>query len=91
MSSWPYKDPNEELDYQFDWAARLETGETITSSTFIKESGSIVLGASNNVGALTTVWITGGTEGEVCIVVNRIITSAGRIYDETAKLRIRSR
>lgn len=92
MQSWPSKDPDEVLDYKFDWTARLVTGETISTSTFTKEANdTIVLGVTSIAAGVTTVWISGGTLGEVCGVTNRVVTSAGRTYDETAKLRIRSK
>jgi hypothetical protein len=92
MLSWDEpKDPDDVADYQFDWTPRLETGEAIITSTFSK-SGSIVLGSSGFDGPLTTVWISGGTDGEVCFVTNRIVTdnTPPRIYDQTARLRIKS-
>lgn len=93
MSSWPLpKDPDEELDYQFDWSARLEAGETISTSTFIKSgSTSLVLDRHAISGGLTTFWAVGGEAGEIVQITNRIVTSAGRTYDKTATLRIRAR
>lgn len=91
MQSWPSKDPNENLDYQFDWSDRLVTGETISTSDFIKESGDVTLGAEDFSGALTTLWVSGGTHGSVSVITNRITTSAGRVYDESAKLRVRNK
>lgn len=90
MQSWPSKDPQEVLDYQFDWRARLVTSETISTSTFIVAEGSVTM-ATPSIGVGTTmVWLSGGTLGEVNIITNRIATNQGRTYDETAKLRIRS-
>lgn len=95
MLSWPTKDPNEVLDYQLNWAnaddPRLETGETITSSTFSVEEGDVVIDSSSYVASgLTTVWLSGGTAGIRCTILNRIITSGGRTYDQSVRLRIRS-
>lgn len=90
MQSWPSKDPQEVLDYQFDWTARLAASETITTSTFLLESGSVVLGTSSIVGALTKIWLSGGTLGEVNVITNRIVTNQARTYDSSANLRIRS-
>lgn len=97
MDTWPNKDPNEVLDYQFDWAAtaaqggpRLVTAETITASTFTRASGDVTIDSQSYSGAVTTVWLSGGTEGSVSVITNRIVTSAGRTYDQSARLRIRS-
>lgn len=91
MRTWPPKDPDEELDYQFDWSARLEQGETITTSTFELVSGSVTLATPSYLGGLTTIWISGGTEGETNVITNEIVTSEGRTYNESARLRIRTR
>lgn len=91
MDTWPAKDPEEVLDYQFDWTDRLVTGETISTSDFIRASGDVTLGAESFVGAFTTVWLSGGTVGTVNVITNRITTSQGRTYDQSARLRIRTK
>jgi hypothetical protein len=90
MQSWPTKDPDEILDYQFNWADRLEEGETIFTSTFIVGEGDVEISDPEVNGALTKVWVSGGTAGSRNVVTNRITTSAGRVYDYSAALRIRS-
>lgn len=96
MKSWPKKDPNEVLDYQVDWAdedsSRLEDGETIVTSDFTVVEGTVVIDSEDFVATgLTTVWLSGGTDGEACVILNRITTSAGRTYDQSVKLRIRTK
>lgn len=95
MLSWPSKDPNEVLDYQIDWAdttsPRLVTGETLTASTYTVPTGDVVIASNSFTAAgVTTVWLSGGTDGTLCMVLNRVVTSAGRTYDKTVRLRIRS-
>lgn len=91
MLSWPIpKDPDEILDYQFDWSARLEPGETIDTSVFLV-LGSVDVSDEDVSGALTTFWAAGGTPGEACRITNRIGTNQNRVYDQTATLRIRER
>jgi hypothetical protein len=90
MLTWPAKDPNEVLDYQVRWVDnRLEAGETITASTFTVEDGSVVIESQTHAGGIATVWLSGGATGEACVLNNRIVTSAGRTYDQPVKLRIR--
>lgn len=91
MQSWPSKDPNEVLDYQMDWSDRLQVGETIVTSNFTIAEGDVVKDSQSVSGALTTVWLSAGTEGVVNLITNRITTSSARTYDESAKLRIRSK
>jgi hypothetical protein len=95
MLTWPTKDPDEVLDYKLNWAdaedPALETGETILTSTFVVVSGDVVIDSSSFVASgLTTVWLSGGTEGTSCVIRNRVTTSGGRTYDASRRLRIRS-
>ncbi len=95
MQSWPLpKDPDDFCDYQFDWTSRLEPGETIALSTFTVDQGTVEVNVTTDPptidGSLTTFWLSGGESGEVCVITNRITTSAGRRYDTSGKLRIRS-
>lgn len=97
MLQWPNKDPDEILDYQLDWAnpldPRLQTGELLTSSVWTVVQGDVVISGapapSYAPSGLSTVWLTGGTTGTLCVLNNRVTTSLGRTYDHEAKLRIR--
>jgi hypothetical protein len=97
MITWPAKDPNEVLDYEFDWAdeetgPRLVTGETLLSSDFSVVEGDVVIDSEDfEATGITTVWLSGGTAGTLCKILNRVTTSGGRTYDQTAKLRIRDK
>lgn len=91
MHTWPHKDPNEVLDYRVDWTGRLESGETISTSTVFRASGDVVLDSQGFVGAIVTVWLSGGTDDSLNVLTSRIVTSAGRVYDESVKLRVRTK
>ncbi len=95
MSSWPPKDPDEVLDYTINWRKTgnecLRPGETIVTSTVEVVAGSVVIDSTSDDGSVVTIWLSGGTVGEVCQVRNHIVTSATREYDKTANLRIRER
>ena len=90
MDSWPSKDPDEVLDYSFDWSERLVSGETLSTSTMLLASGTVTLGANTIVGAVTKIWLSGGVAGGVSVITNRVVTNASRTYEKSAKLRIRS-
>lgn len=96
MLTWPTKDPDEVLDYQIGWAdaatgPRLVTGETLLTSVFSIPTGAVVINSSAfTAQGLATVWLSGGTAGEMCIILNRVTTSSGRTYDKSVRLRIRS-
>lgn len=90
MLSWPSKDPNEVLDYQLDWTDRLAVGETITTSTWSVVEGTVTINSSSQASGIATVWLSGGTADERCLLLDRVVTSAGRTFDQTVVLRIRT-
>lgn len=93
MLTWPAKDPSEVLDYDLDWSARLVNSETIVTSTWSITEGSVTIANSPAPaisGAVTSLWLTGGTVGDVCVLRNQITTSGGRTYDESVRLRVRT-
>lgn len=96
MLTWPIKDPNEVLDYEVDWAdeeqPRLEAGETLVTSTFSIVEGDVIIDSSDFApSGLATVWLSGGTAGTKCVILNRVTTSEDRTYDQSVTLRIRSK
>jgi hypothetical protein len=85
------KDPDEKSDYQFDWASKfLATGETISATTWTLTSG-ITKQSDTKTTGTTTIWLTGGTDGSDYDIANKITTSAGRIFERTATIPVRSR
>jgi hypothetical protein len=87
---FPSKDPDEVLDYQIDWAAKLAQAESISTSTFTVDGG-VTVQSSSNTTTTTTVWLSAGNEGAVANILNRITTSGGRTMDQTVALPIRSK
>jgi hypothetical protein len=97
MLQWPEKDPNEVLDYELDWAEdeepRLETGETLLTSAWSVVTGDVVIDVVKTdftPQGLSTVWLSGGTPGTKCVLLNRVTTSEDRTYDKSVSLRIRN-
>ena len=83
---WPNKDPDEVLDYQIDWTARLAT-DTITASTWIVPA-SITKDSDSFTGTATTIWLSAGTNGTSLKITNRIVTAKGRTMEESVNIRI---
>jgi hypothetical protein len=83
---WPNKDPDEVLDYQIDWADRLD-GDTISTSTWVIPSG-ITQGAASKTDTTVTTWLSGGTLGASYTLLNRVVTAAGRTMDQSVRIRI---
>jgi hypothetical protein len=82
------KDPDEKLDYGFDWSSALGT-DTISNSTWIAPSGITTSSPTNN-DTTTTVWLEAGTDGADYVIVNRITTAAGRIFEASFLVLLRS-
>ena len=84
------KDPDAVLDWVWDWNEWLDEGETISTSTFIASVG-ITMDSTSNTTKTATVWLSGGTAGQVYQVTNRIVTSAGRTDDRSITIRATER
>lgn len=88
--SWtPVKDPDEVKDYSLDWSALL-VDDTISTSTWTLASGEgLAIGSNSNTDTLSTVWLSGGAAGVNYGLLNRVVTTGGRTYDQTVKLKVR--
>lgn len=84
------KDPDAKLDYTWDWSLWLPNGDTILTSAFTPSPG-ITVNSSSNTTTNSTVWLSGGTEGQSYTVTNEITTVQGRIDDRTITIRIQER
>ena len=84
------KDPDAILDWVWDWNEWLDDGETITNSQFITTVG-LTIDSIANTTKTATVWLSGGTAGQVYQVTNRITTTAGRTDDRSITIRVTER
>jgi hypothetical protein len=89
MKRWPFKDPDEILDYEIEWSARL-AGDTIVTSAWTVPVG-ITKTQQSQSPVATIVWLTGGTIGETYAILNRIVTVGGRTMDQSVLLQVRSK
>ena len=101
MKHFPPKDPDEVLDYQFDWSALtnntgttnwLDEGETISAHTITATTGITVDSSTliNNDTAVL-VWLSGGTDGEDYTITCEIETSENRTAIRSAIISVRKR
>lgn len=91
--SWPSKDPNEVLDYQHDWTARLD-GDTILTTTAVVDLGDVVRDsqfANSPTAGSQTVWLSAGTDGTKCHLTLQATTTGGRVMEEGITIRIKTR
>jgi hypothetical protein len=80
------KDPQAILDYSIDWTSWLGL-DTIQTSTWMVPTG-ITKPSDSLVGALATVWLSGGTVGTSYIVTNRVVTAGGRTDERSITVRV---
>lgn len=84
----PNKLSDENLDYQFDFAKRIDTGDAITASTAILKSGDVTIGTCTFAGTVVTFWLSGGTAGKSNVVEIEITTQGGRVLAELAHVQV---
>jgi hypothetical protein len=87
--TFPDKDPDEVLDYQLNWAARLGA-DTISTSTWTVPEG-ITQDSASRTDTTTTLWLSGGTSGQTYALLNRIVTVGGRTMDQTVSITLADR
>ncbi len=84
------KDPDAVLDFGFNWATWLQTGETISSVTWTVPSG-IVKTAQDDYVTAASIWLSGGTAGTNYNVACKIVTTLGRTDERTMTISVRNR
>lgn len=88
MIRLPNKDPDEVLDYAIDWTPRLGA-DVIVSSTWVVPVG-LTKESDTHSTTDTTIWLSGGTSGDVYQMTNRVVTSGGRTMEEDRELLVKS-
>ena len=76
------KDPAEVKDYGIDWTAHLDDGDTVVLSEWVVPDG-LTAGEEELVGAVSKIWLSGGTAAEDYTVTNHVTTSAGREFERS--------
>jgi len=78
------KDPDSVSDYVFDFYdsgnAFLGSGDTISTATFTATTG-LTIDSQSYSTTTATVWLSGGTVGQVYTVNCRMVSAAGRTKD----------
>ncbi len=91
--AWPFKDPDEVLDYDVNWSPRLQGDTILTSSwTVVGGDGALVAGSNSIEGGITAkLWLSGGTSGKNYLLNNRVVTTGGRTMDQTISIKVKPR
>lgn len=87
---------NEVLDYTIDWGLQLAAdADTIASSEWVAESGTPTIGDGSNgapapsfASGKTSVWLVGGTAGDVYLLSNRITTAGLRTLERSVQITV---
>jgi len=87
------KDPDDDLDYTWDWTEWLDTVTDTINTYSIITSGTVTETSSSVDGTQkkVTAFLAGGTLDEQHIVTCRIVTVGGRTADRSIYLNIRTR
>ena len=81
-------DPDEILDYTFDWSGILVTGETISTSVWAVSSN-VTAGTSSNTTTGATQWITAVIASSTALDMrNTITTSDARTHQRTMLINV---
>lgn len=81
------KTPLEIYDYGFNFAPRLDTGDTISASVWTIPAG-LTAGAPGNNTTTTSIFLSGGTVGNDYACINRVTTAGGRVIERDFVVRI---
>ena len=79
----PTKDPEDTVDYGFDWTDEL-AGDDITASTWSVVDAA--LDDASFTATHTTVWLSGGAAGTTIYATNTISTALGRVLNRTLQI-----
>lgn len=83
------KDPNAVLDYTIDWTRWL-AGDQVATSEWLVPTGLAKM-ADTKTASSATVWLSGGTTGQLYTVANRITTTGGHTEDRSFTIRVEER
>lgn len=84
------KDPQAVKPYYFDWSPFLDEGDTIVTSVVVVDTG-LTKDSESNTATTVTVWLSGGTDGEIYNVRSHIETAAGIEDDFTGQIVVKHR
>lgn len=90
------KDTEAILTYSLDWTDWLSNGETISSNlytieTLAGDTDPLTKVSQSNTDYVTTVKISGGTQGKIYKVYNTIVTSGGLTERRYFRIRVETR
>lgn len=99
MDRWPDKDPNENLDYDIDWAGTVDApgrafGDALASSVWAitgNDDTVLVIGITSFSTTIAKVWLSGGTLKVNYKLTNTVTTVGGRTMEKSGYLLIKEK
>ena len=85
------QDPQEQLDYALDWSDFLASGETISGSSWSASSTALTIGTVSATTTVTAAFVSGGVNGSVYRLTNKITTNQTRIAERSVIVRVEER
>lgn len=83
------KDPAEVLDYSIDWSDLL--GSDIIASGTATVAAGLTKDSEQHQGQISTLWLSGGTNGVAYSVAVSIVTAAGRTFKRAITVTVGTR
>lgn len=93
MALYP-KDPGATLDYEIEWTAYLQPGESVTASDWSvapDEPGGLSVSGASFSATLSRASLSAGAAGRLYRVTNRITTSQARIDERSLAIQMTER
>jgi hypothetical protein len=84
------KDPDDVLDYVWDWSDWLETAETLSTVSWTVPTG-LTKTTDSKTTTTATAWLSGGTAGTTYEVACKVVTSTGRTAERSCRILVANR
>lgn len=86
------KDPAAAIDHAVDWDAGYLAGRSIVASLWrVLPAGALLLANPRQAGGRTGITLSGGSDGQVCRVTNRVTLDDGSSDERTLVVRVEER
>ena len=85
------KDPQETIDYAVDWSDFMAASETISGSTWSVSSTALSIGTVSATTLVTSAFVSGGVNGDVYRLTNKITTNQSRVAERSVMVRVEER
>jgi hypothetical protein len=85
-----HKDEADTLDFSINWENFFADGDTLDTSTWIVPDG-ITMESDSHSNTLSTIWLSGGTDGSSYVVTNEVTTSGGRTVQASIHIYVNDR